>query len=90
MLQLIVGTVDLYSAAVLVALFFSIGIAVTTAIGKYRKNNEISNEFELAKIKLKDDKEIVFAKLANDRDYKFKQLDQNLITSHKDMGNNED
>lgn len=83
MLAKIVGNVDIYSAAVLCFLSIAICIIVTTMIAKRRSRVDISNEFELAKIKLHDEKEATQYKLETDRSTKFKQLDQNLITSHK-------
>lgn len=83
MLAQIVGNVDPYSAAVLVSLVVCLCIAVTTLIGKRRSRIEMANELELAKIRLENEKQMAFGKMRNDRDYKFKQLDQNLITSHR-------
>lgn len=82
MLQSIVGNVDAYSAAVLVVISACICVIVTTLIARHRRRSEISNEFELARLKMKDDRDLKAMALQNEREVKFKQLDQNLITSH--------
>lgn len=82
MLQSIVGNVDAYSAAVLVVIAACICVIVTTLIARYRRQSEVTNEFELARLKTKDDRDLKAMALQNEREVKFKQLDQNLITSH--------
>ncbi len=93
MLQSIVGVVDANSAAVLIAMAVCICVVVTTAIGRHRRRAEIANEFELAKIRLANERagaeqqedrrrEFELAKLASEREVEFKRIDHNLITSH--------
>lgn len=82
MLQSIVGPVDAYSATVLVAIAACFCIVATTTIARFRRQSEISNEFELARAKQQDDRDLKAMALQTEREVKFKQLDQNLITSH--------
>lgn len=83
MLQILVGNVDVNSAAVLVALAICICVMVTTMISKRRARVLIEHDFELALLKQHDEQQARMAALATDRDYKFKQIEQNLITSHE-------
>jgi hypothetical protein len=83
MLSWVVGNVDVNSAAVLVAFFGAVTITGGISLAKRRSRLDVNNEFELAKIKQEDAKQIELTRIASDRDYKFKQLDQNLITSHR-------
>lgn len=82
MLSAIVGPVDLNAAFVLVAVFFCICIITTSLIVKRRSSVDVSNEFALAKMKQEAETAARVYELETSRQYKFKQLDQNLITSH--------
>lgn len=86
MLQQFVGNVDFNSAIVLAVAFIVVGVMVTTMIAKRRSRLDVTNEFELAKIKQQDQKELEMARIATERDYKMGQLEKNLITSHKVQG----
>lgn len=90
MLAYIVGPVDWNSAAVLIAMFVTLCIAVTTAIGKRRSKRELEMQFEIDKQKLRNEDEIDkrksaysneynLAKLATERDVQFKRIDTGLI-----------
>jgi hypothetical protein len=85
MLQAFVGNVDFNSAIVLAVAFIVVGVITTTMIAKRRSRLDVSNEFELAKIKQKDAKDLELTRIGADREWKMKQLDQNLITSHKEV-----
>lgn len=82
MFSQIVGPVTLEAALVLVVLFGGLCIIITTMIAKRRSAKELSNEHELAKIKQADDNTRALYALETERGYKFKQVDQGLITSH--------
>jgi hypothetical protein len=83
MLSQFVGPVDVNSAFVLVAISITLCVVVTSTLVKRRSRQMINNDFELAKMKQHDDQTVRMTQIASDRDYKFKQLDQNLITSHE-------
>lgn len=82
MLAKIVGSVDQYSAIVLVALCICLCVVITSMIVKRRSRQDVSNEFELAKMKQDAESARELYKVETDRAYKFKQIEQNLITSH--------
>lgn len=86
MLAYVIGNVDINSAAALCIISICLCIIITTMIAKRRSRLALSQDFELAKMKQHDEQQATMAKIALDRDYKFKQLDQNLITSHKVEG----
>lgn len=86
MFAYIVGNVDFNSAIVLIVLFISICTIITTIITKHRSILEITNEFELAKIKQKDEQDRYSYVNETSRAVKFKELEQNLITSHRQDG----
>ena len=83
MLSDFVGKVDPASAAVLVAAFACACIVCTSLIVKRRSRIVIGHEFELAKIKQHDETAVRMYQAETTRDYQIKQLDQNLITSHR-------
>ncbi len=83
MLSAFIGPVDANAAAVLITIALAVCVIVTSMIVKRRSRLVLTQEFELAKIKQHDESAARMAALATDRDYKFKQLDQNLITSHR-------
>jgi len=83
MLSQFVGPVDVNAAFVLVAISITLCVVVTSTLVKRRSRQMINNDFELAKMKQHDDQTVRMTQIASDRDYKFKQLDQNLITSHE-------
>lgn len=85
MLSTLIGPVDFNAALVLCVLFVTICIIVTAMIAKRRSKLEIGNEFELAKMKQQDESKARQYGLDTERQYKFKQLDQNLITSHREV-----
>lgn len=82
MLSSFVGPVDTSAAAVLVVAFACVCIIVTALIVKRRSRADIANEFELARMKQEAESQRAMFVVETDRAYKFKQLDQNLITSH--------
>lgn len=83
MLSNFIGAIDWPAAAIVVAIAVTICIVATTYIGKYRRRVEIDNDFELSKIKQKDDQDLKMAKAIADRDFNMKRIDQGLITSHR-------
>lgn len=86
MLSTLVGQVDVNSAFVLVAIAICICVITTAMIVKHRSRVDVANTFALAKMRLDaEDARNLYA-LETDRTYRFKQLDQNLITSHKSEG----
>lgn len=84
MLKMLVGEVDLYAAAVLVAMAIGAAIFCTTWISQRRSRQEIANAHELAKIKQKDETTLQAAKIARQWDNADKKVEQGLITSHRD------
>ncbi len=82
MLSQIVGSVDFNAAMVLAVLIICLCIVATSLIVKRRSRLVLSNEFELAKLKEGNEREAKAYQLQTDREFKFKQVDQNLITSH--------
>lgn len=83
MLSNFVGAVDFNSALVLVAAFVCFGVIATSLIVKRRSRLDINNEHELAKMKQESEERRALFALETERAYKFKQIDQNLITSHR-------
>ena len=83
MLSSLIGPVDNNGASVLIAIVGCICIITTSLIVKRRSRADLSNDFELAKIKADADNRQKLYALETDRVYKFKQIEQNLITSHK-------
>lgn len=84
MLNTFVGPIDSPAAVVLVVLFAAIAavIVVAMSLAQWRRNSEA--EQELRKAKLAEDSRATLMGIEFDREYKNKQLDQNLITSHRD------
>lgn len=82
MLSNIIGPVDINAAFVLVAAFVSACIVATALIAKRRSRLVIANEFELAKLKQDGENARLLYSVETDRAYKFKQIDQGVITSH--------
>lgn len=82
MLSAFVGPVDFNAALVLIAFFAAFGIPAIVMLTKRRSRVEINNDVELAKYRQETDRAERMLKAESDRDFKFKQLDQNLITSH--------
>ena len=83
MLANIVGNVDFNSAMVLVAAFICTCIITTAMIVKRRSRVDVSNEFELAKIKQQDERDKSLFALETERGFRFKQIEAGLITSHR-------
>lgn len=83
MLSNLVGSVDINAAFVLVAAIICTCIVVTSLIVKRRSRTDVSNEYELAKMKQEAEDARALYAAETDRAYKFKQIDQGLITSHK-------
>lgn len=94
MLAYIVGSVDTYSAAVLIAIAVTLCIIITTAIGKRRGKRELEMQFEVDKQKLRNEdmqnqrvndraREFELAKIASERDVQFKRIDTGLIEATK-------
>lgn len=83
MLAQFVGPVDGNAALVLVAISIVIGLVVTTVVAKRRSRLQINNDFELAKLKQQTDAAAAQFSLETDRAYKFKQIEEKLLTSHQ-------
>jgi len=83
MLSTLVGQVDVNAAFVLVALVAAFALISTSLIVKRRSKTEVSNEFELAKIKQEAENSRAMYQVETDRAYKFKQIEEKLITSHQ-------
>lgn len=90
MLKLMVGDVDLYGAAVLVAMAIGAAIFCTTWISQRRSRQEIANQHELAKIKQKDETTLKAAQIARQWDNADKKIEQGLITSHREDDRGDD
>lgn len=82
MLAQLVGQVDWNSAIVLCVLFIVAGVVATTLIAKRRSRQELQQEFDLAKIKQQNERDLSGLKIDREWGYKEKALAQNLITSH--------
>jgi hypothetical protein len=82
MLSQIVGPVNFNSACVLAVGFVCACIVITSLIIKRRSLVDVTNEFELAKMKQQAENDRAMFQVETDRAFKFKQIDQNLITSH--------
>lgn len=83
MLSWIVGNVDVPAAAVLIAAFAGIAVIVTSFIAKYQSGEAAEHEFDLAKMRINKEAQKEMYQVETDRVYKTKQLEQNLITSHR-------
>lgn len=83
MLSQLVGTVDGNAAFVLVAIVAAIGVIATALIAKRRSRLQINNDFELAKLKQQTEAAAAQFSLETDRAYKFKQIEEKLLTSHQ-------
>jgi ABC-type transport system involved in Fe-S cluster assembly fused permease/ATPase subunit len=81
MLSNLVGQVDFNAAFVLVAAIVCACVVVTTLIER-RSRIDVSNEFELAKMKQEAENARALYVVETDRAYKFKQVESGLITSH--------
>lgn len=66
------------------ALIVCLCVVATSMIVKRRSAKVIANEHELAKMKQDAEHQRAMFVVATDREYKFKQVDKNLITSHRD------
>ena len=90
MLSKFVGSVDLNAAVVLVALFvpllFGLGACGLAFIVKWRPRQELDHEFELDRARLESEALARNFDAQTNREYKMKQLEQNLITSHRAEG----
>jgi hypothetical protein len=93
MLSQIVGQVDFNSAAVLCVAFICLSVIATSFILRRRSALVSGQEFELAKIRLRNEDEASkrqtdakrdyeLARMASEREVEFKRIDSNLITSH--------
>ncbi len=83
MLSWFVGNIDVPAAAVLTAMCAGIAVIVTAFIAKYQSSEAAENEFELAKMRINKESQKEMYQVETDRVYKTKQLEQNLITSHR-------
>lgn len=92
-LAAIVGAIDIPAAFMLVALFVTICIVVTTMIVKRRSNLEMNNEFALAKIRLADAQTLAIDDAAKKHEQKLasqsanfrleeQKIERGLLTSH--------
>jgi type II secretory pathway pseudopilin PulG len=90
MLSQLVGPVDFNAALVLIVIFGGLGASALALVVKRRSRLELTQEFELAKIKAQNEIDSIAYKNETDRAYKFKQIDQGLITSHARRGGDED
>lgn len=82
MLSNLVGSVDINSAIVLAVALICTCIVITSLIVKRRSRVDVSNEFELAKMKQEAENARALYTVETDRAFKFKQIDGGLITSH--------
>ena len=89
MLSWIVGNVDAPAACVLVAIVLGLCAIASTPIARWctraqteQAHIDSERNFELAKIKQADDTKIRLAAQVNDRDFKMKQVESGMITSH--------
>ena len=82
MLSYLVGPVDINAAIVMAAAIICTCIVVTSLIVKRRSRTDVSNEFELAKMKQEAENARALYAVETDRAYKFKQIETGLITSH--------
>lgn len=82
MLSQLVGPVDFNAALVLIVIFGGIGASCLALIAKRRSRLEITQEFDLAKLKAEQEAGSTAYRNETDRAFKFKQIDQGLITSH--------
>lgn len=98
MLSQIVGTVDSYSAAVLVVFFITLCIVMSITIGKRRSKRELEMQFAIDKQKLaNEDKinertnqrvhEVEMTKLAFDKDVQYKRIETGLIEGTRVVNN---
>lgn len=85
MLAKLIGSVDQNSAFVLIIISICICIIVTSLIVKRKSRIAVNNEFELAKMKIVEENANTQFSLETERAVKFKQIDQNLITSHSSV-----
>lgn len=83
MLTQLVGQVDANAALVLIVIAAGLTIVVTSLIVKRRSRTDISNEFELAKMKQDQENNRAQYSLETQRSVEFKKIDQGLITSHR-------
>ncbi len=83
MLSSIVGSVDVNSAWVLVIFFITCCVATTAYIVKRQIKEQLEYNYKLAHMKQEGEIKVAMLNAEASRDYKMKQLDQNLITSHK-------
>lgn len=92
MLSQIVGPVDFNSAAVLCVAFICLSVVASLVVTR-RNRLALDQEFELAKIRLRNEDEASkrqtdakrdyeLARTASEREIEFKRIDTNLITSH--------
>lgn len=82
MLSSFVGVVDINAAAVLIALSLSFGAVIITLIVKHRNRADVEANFALAKMSKEAEIARAMFQVETERDYRMKQLEQNLITSH--------
>lgn len=94
MLSNLVGAVDAYSAAVLIAISVTLCIVVTTMVGKRRSKRELEMQFEIDKEKLANENrenersaniahEFNMAKLSTEKDVAFKRIERGVIEVEK-------
>jgi hypothetical protein len=74
MLSQIVGQVDFNSAAVLCVAFGCLCVVATTLIAKRRSRLVLNQEFELARIKLKNENDAEKREADGKRDYQLAKL----------------
>lgn len=82
MLATFVGAVDFNAALVLAVAFVCACVVTTTLIARRRSRQDIANEYALKKMNQEAARERSMYDAETERGYKFKQLEQNLITSH--------
>ena len=83
MLSWFVGNVDVPAAAVLIAMCAGVAAIALGLIAKYQDRIAAAREFELAKMRISSEEKQRLFQSETDRIYKTKQLEQNLITSHR-------
>lgn len=90
MLSVILGPLDQNTAFFLVALCVGLTITITTMIGKRRSKQELTQEFELAKIQEANKRELNLYTSEQSWLLENKKTEQNLITSHSSSTSNYD
>lgn len=93
MLNWLVGNVDVPAAAVLIAAFIGLSVFGTTWMANHQSAQARDQQFELSKMKQRDDhalliyqedraKDKMLAELTSKREIEFARIEHGLVTSH--------